>query len=429
MTVRIDRRRLLAGAAALTSLGTLGVRGAWAQDARIRLMWWGNTDRNERTAKAIELFTTAKPGVAVEGESAGWDDYWTRLATQTAGGNAPDVMQMDYRYIFEYARRGVLLPLDDAMAAGTLDLSGFSEDAVAGGKVDGKTYGISLGANSSTMMVNKAVFEEAGVALPERGITWDDFAARMAELTEKAGKRSFYGSADGGGVEPTFECWLRQRGKALYDAEGKLGFDAGDATEWFAMWQGMRDSGACVPADLQALDQLTIETSMLTLGHAAVAFNHTNQIVGFQAVNQAPIVMVPYPAGGPDSQPGQYRKPSMFFSAYANTGVPVEAAQFVNYFINDPAATEVLGVERGVPESAAVREALLNTLDELGKAQIEFIENLGELAGPLPPPPPAGAGEIQFALKRINEEVGFGTPPEAGAETLVSEATAILARG
>ena len=392
-------------------------------------MWWGNTNRNERTAKVIELFTAANPGVGLEGESAGWDDYWTRLATQTAGGNAPDVMQMDYRYIFEYARRGVLLPLDDAMAAGTLDLSGFSEDAIAGGKVDGKTYGISLGANSSTMMVSKAAFEEAGVALPERGMTWDDYAARAAELTEKAGKRGFYGSSDGGGVEPTFECWLRQRGKALYDAEGKLGFDAGDATEWFAMWQGMRDSGACVPADLQALDQLTIETSMVTLGHAAVAFNHTNQIVGFQAVNQSPLVMVPYPTAGADSKPGQYRKPSMFFSAYANTGVPVEAAKFVSYFINDPAATEVLGVERGVPESAAVREALSNTLDELGKAQIEFIENLGDLAGPLPPPPPAGAGEIQFALKRINEEVGFGTPPEAGAETLVSEATAILARG
>jgi multiple sugar transport system substrate-binding protein len=429
MTVRIDRRGLLAGAAALTSLGALGVSGAWAQDARIRLMWWGNTDRNERTARVIELFTTANPGIALEGESAGWDDYWTRLATQTAGGNAPDVMQMDYRYIFEYARRGVLHPLDEAIAAGDLDLSGFSEDAIAGGKVDGKTYGISLGANSSTMMVNKAAFEEAGVALPERGMTWEQYAERAAELTEKAGKRGFYGSADGGGVEPTFECWLRQRGKALYDAEGKLGFDAGDATEWFAMWQGMRDSGACVPADLQALDQLTIETSMVTLGHAAVAFNHTNQIVGFQAVNQSPLVMVPYPTGGADSKPGQYRKPSMFFSAYANTGVPVEAAKFVSYFINDPAATEVLGVERGVPESAAVREALSNTLDELGKAQIEFIENLGDLAGPLPPPPPAGAGEIQFALKRINEEVGFGTPPEAGAEALVSEATAILARG
>ena len=67
--------------------------------------------------------------------------------------------------------------------------------------------------------------------------------------------------------------------------------------------------------------------------------------------------------------------------------------------------------------------------DHARGAQIEYIEGLGDLAGPLPPPPPAGAGEIAFALKRLNEEVGFGTPPEAGAEALVSEATAILARG
>lgn len=44
-------------------------------------------------------------------------------------------------------------------------------------------------------------------------------------------------------------------------------------------------------------------------------------------------------------------------------------------------------------------------------------------------PPPAGAGEINFLLKRVNEEVGFGTPPEAGAEAFVAEAKSILARG
>ena len=67
MTVRIDRRSLLAGAAGLASLGLLGARAAWAQDARIRLMWWGNTNRNERTAKVIELFTAANPGVGRRG--------------------------------------------------------------------------------------------------------------------------------------------------------------------------------------------------------------------------------------------------------------------------------------------------------------------------------------------------------------------------
>ncbi|MBP7001548.1 extracellular solute-binding protein [Amaricoccus sp.] len=429
MTVRIDRRSLLAGAAGIAALGALGPRAARAQDARLRLMWWGSQNRNERTNTVIGLFTGANPGIAVEGESAGWDDYWTRLATQTAGGNAPDVMQMDYRYIFEYARRGVLAPLDEAVASGALDLSGFSEEAIAGGKVDGKIYGVSLGANSSAMIVNAQAFEEAGVAPPERGMTWDAFAVRAAELTEKAGKKGFHGSADGGGVEPTFEGWLRQRGKALYDADGKLAFDAGDAGEWFAMWQAMRDSGACVPADLQALDQLNIETSMVSLGHAAVAFAHSNQIVGYQGLSQAPLTMAPYPTGGEGSKPGQYRKPSMFFSAYANTKVPGEAAKFVSYFINDEAATDALGVERGVPESASVRERLAQTLDDLGKAQIEYVANLGDLAGPLPPPPPSGAGEIAFALKRVNEEVGFGTPPEAAGESFVAEATAILARG
>lgn len=429
MTLRINRRTLLAGGAGLASLGVLGARGAWAQDARIRLLWWGSQDRNERTARVIDLYNEANAGVTIEGESAGWDAYWPRLATQTAGGNAPDVMQMDYRYIFEYARRGVLLPLDD-FRPDALDLTGFSEEAVAGGQVDGQTYGVSLGANSSAMMVDTQAFEEAGIALPEKGMTWDEFATRCAELAEAAGRRSFYGTQDGGGLEPTLECWLRQRGKALYTEDGQLGFDAGDATEWFAYWQAMRDSGACVPADLQALDQLNIETGMVSLGHAAISFAHSNQIVGYQAINEAPLVMVPYPTGGSDSQPGQYRKPSMFFSASATSNVPEAAAAFISYFVNDPAATEVLGVERGVPEAESVREHLRETLDEASRQQIDYIEDLGELAGPLPPPPPSGAGEIQFALKRINEEIGFGsTTPEAGAEALVSEATSILERG
>ena len=74
----------------------------------------------------MELFAPKNPGIAVEGESAGWTDYWPRLATQAAGRNAPDVIQMDYRYIFEYARRGALLPLDDCVGSRRLDLSDFS---------------------------------------------------------------------------------------------------------------------------------------------------------------------------------------------------------------------------------------------------------------------------------------------------------------
>ena len=63
-------------------------------------------------------------------------------ATQIAGGNAPDVIQMDYRYIVEYAKRGAIAPLDEFVGK-ALDLDDFDEDQLEGGKVDGKLYGIS----------------------------------------------------------------------------------------------------------------------------------------------------------------------------------------------------------------------------------------------------------------------------------------------
>ena len=55
---------------------------------------------------------------------------------------------MDYRYIFEYARRGALLPLDHSSARRSTSTD-FSAAAIDSGKVDGKLYGVSLGRTRS----------------------------------------------------------------------------------------------------------------------------------------------------------------------------------------------------------------------------------------------------------------------------------------
>ena len=49
--------------------------------------------------------------------------------------------------------------------------------------------------------------------------------------------------ADGSANEPALDNWLRQRGKALYTADGKLGSDADDMIEWFQLWDDFRDAG------------------------------------------------------------------------------------------------------------------------------------------------------------------------------------------
>lgn len=430
MAFTLDRRRLLVGGAAVlsTSAFGLGASRALAQETRLRLMWWGSQPRADRTFAVSDLFMEQNSNIVVDGETVGWDDYWPRLATQVAGRNAPDVMQMDYRYIFEYARRGALAPLDDFLGD-TLDLSGFDQATIDGGSVDGSLYGVSLGANSSAMMINAAVFEELGIPLPDNSLTFAQLKEIGDEITANSGRSGYHGLADGSGVEPFFENFVRQRGKALYTEEGELAFDVEDAQAWFELWAEMRDSGACVPADIQALDQRQIETGMISLGHAAVSYAHSNQLVGYQAINEDPIVMRAYPRIEAGVGGGHYRKPSMFFSVSEQSQNKEAAAAYISFFVNNPDAAAVLDVERGVPESAPVRDVLAPQLDEGGRAAVEFIGELGDLAGPLPPPPPLGAGEVDVTLIRVSQEVAFGQhTPQSGAEAFVAEAQSILSR-
>ena len=66
----------------------------------------------------------------------------------------PTSIQMDYRYIVEYADARRHRSRSTTSSARRLKLDDFDQDQIEGGKVDGKLYGISLGANSVAMMVN-----------------------------------------------------------------------------------------------------------------------------------------------------------------------------------------------------------------------------------------------------------------------------------
>ncbi|MDB5560691.1 MAG: transporter ATP-binding protein [Hyphomicrobiales bacterium] len=427
MTIRIDRRQFLMGSTALVAAGALSP--ALAQQTRLRLIFWGGQARADRTYGVTDLYTKANPGAAFDGEFMAFQDYWPKLATQTAGGNSPDVIQMDYRYIVEYARRGAIAPLDDLVGK-SLKIDGFDKDQLEGGKVDGKLYGVSLGANSTALMVNKAAFEEAGVPLPDNKLSYEDLP-KLAEAFNKGNKRpgmKLWNDYSGG--EPGLENWLRQRGKALYTADGKVAFDAQDITDWFQMWADLRAAGVTVSPDDQALDATdAIENTMITLGKAAVTYANSNQLIAFQAVNKDPLTMTNYPRIKPGSGGGHYRKPSMFFSLGANSSQKEAGAKFISFFINDPSAGKVLGVERGIPCVKATRDAVAPSLDAQSQIALNFVSNLGDLLGKLPPSPPANAGEVSVALKTKSQEVAFGqqSPQDAGP-AFVKQATEILDR-
>jgi multiple sugar transport system substrate-binding protein len=423
------RRTVLKAGATVAAFGAFGAPGFAQSETRLRMFWWGSRERAERTDKTNRLYQDKNPGVTITGETLGWADYWPRLATQTAGRNAPDVIQMDYRYIYEYARRGALLPLDPFVGKG-LDLTDFSAAAIDSGKVDRKIYGVSLGLNSTAMMFDQGLIGSLGLKTPTHDMTWAQVGELALEITKAAKRPGFYGLFDGGRYEPALEVWLRQRGKALYTDDGKLGFDVSDIGEWLGFWHDLRKRGAIASAEVAALDMGELDTSLLTVGKTAMVLAHSNQLVGFQALVKSKLGMTMYPSGGPGAKVRAIPETLDAAQRLRAHAHPEAAVKLVDFYVANREAGMILGVERGVPASASVRKAVEPTLDELGNAMASYVAFVSDKVSDLPVPPPQGAGEIQTVLRRVNEQIGFGRLSVAdGAKQFIAEANAVLARG
>lgn len=418
----LTRRQFVSTAGAATAVLGLSPALSLAQTAaRLRCFWWGNPDRDRRTKALLDAYSK-KSGTQIAAESLGWGDYWTKLGTQTAGGNAPDLIQMDYRYLFEYARRETLLPLDKL-----LPLPDFSPQERDGGKVDGKLYGINLGSNSKAMVYDTGMLEKVGVKTMDMNWTWDDFARIAADIS-KINPGKYWGASDNSRWEQGFEQWLNQRGKMLYTADGKAAFTRDDVAAWFDLWDKLRKAGAVPPADVGATNNGKVEEYEITRGLAAMSFVNSNQIVAFQGLNKNKLAISVFPRAKTGSS-GHYIKPSQMMSISSRCKAPEEAARIIQYMVNDPEGVKILGIERGVPCSVAARAVLAPELDALGKMQVDFVAALSKVAVALPPPPPKGAGEVENLLRRVADSVAFGrTSIKDAAQQFHSEVEGILAR-
>ena len=427
MAAAIDRRTFLASGVSAAALAAMG-GGARAADTAMRVAWWGGKDRAERTEKALGIYSGGHAGTTFSTEYLGWGDYWARLTTETSGGNSPDVVQMSITYLADYASRGVLLDMLP-LTPSPLAIAGFQSDLVDNGKVDGKLYAIPCGVNVGAIVIDKALYDEAGVAPPGHDTTWEQFAVIMTDFAKKSKRDGVFGTPDSSGNGPLLETWIRQRGKKMYEADGSLGYDATDAADWFEMWAEMRASGGAATAEVQALDHGDIDNNLLAQNRATLAFENSNQYVGMQALKTDPLILAPYPKLGADGKGGLYMKPTMFWSISAQSKNPEAAAEIVNFLISDPQAVATLGVERGIPASAEVRDALKPNLDAGDKIVLDYIDSLGDLVGELAIPAPPGGGEVDDALLNYSQQIAFGAmSPKDGGAAYIDAVHDILAR-
>ncbi|NIK76611.1 multiple sugar transport system substrate-binding protein [Paenibacillus castaneae] len=393
---------------------------AEAKPVTLRIAWWGGQPRHDYTMKVIEMYKEKNPNVTIEMEYANYDDYWKKLAPQAAANELPDIIQIDTQNYSQYAGRNQLADLTPYLN-NQIDVSDIAQNAIDGGKMGDKLYGINLGVNALGLNYDPALLKKAGIdSIPENW-TWDDYVA-MAAKAKAAGL--FFDS--GMRAEVFFGYYLRTHDKTLFNAEGTgLGYEDDQLfTDFFGMLSKLVIDGAVPSPDVLAQIK-GAEDSHLVLNQGIGVWQWSNQYVGLQQVANRPLALAPMV--GPNMTKGLFLKPSMFFSVSEHSKVKEEAAKFISFFVNDIEANKLILGDRGVPVSSKVKEALKEVSTEAQVQVYDYVAWAETNSSPMDPPDPIGSAEVFKSLTSLAEQMNYNKiKPEDAAKKFRDEATSIL---
>lgn len=408
-----------------------GAPEATASSAKteLRLAWWGNPTRDERTLKVIDLYQQKFPNVVIDPETVGWGGYWDRVNTQVAAGNLPDVMQHDYAYMLQWVSRNQLTDLTPLIQKKTIDLTGVDDSYISGGRVAGKVYGVSLGTNAICFVYDPAVLAKAGIPEPRADWTWADFERISIEVFRKTGVQTtplFTTDPKVG-----FDNWIRQTGRPFYSPDGKtLGFtDPTELRAYFDVQLRLKAAGALVSPESAFINK-TPQEGEFAMGVSWVTYLWSNQVVAEAAAAKRPIKIALPPRIAGSRRPGTFLKPSMFFAIPATSKNVDAAAKFVNFFLTDIEANKILLGERGVPIIPSVREAVKASVNPVMGQVFDYISLVGNgNSSPIDPPDPAASGEVLKFFRDTTQAVLLGAMSSSeGADRIIRQSNAILAK-
>ncbi len=392
----------------------------------ISIFWWGADGRAQITQKALDLYQSKHPDVVFKPTWQGNQGYFEKLATQAAGGDAPDIFQIDDNFLGEYSARGIAMDLTPLVSSNKIDLSKFPESLAKYGQIDGKQFGIATGENTPGMVYDKTLLQQLKLPEPKTGMSWDeliDWAAQVTAAAQQAGMKDVYGTMDPSADYKAFWMWLRQQGKQLYNGT-QLGFTEADVQKWFELWQGAAAKKATPTADLiHAANGGDATKQLVVTKNAATSFMWSNQMPDLSKNTDHELGVVAYP-GDPSAQ---WARAALYWSAFKGTKHPDVVADVINFFVNDPEAAKILGTDRGLPSNMDLRKAIEADLSPQMKVTVAFENEMTPKFGQAPPPPIKGHSGVRAALVKAAETVSYkrASPAEAAA-AFVADAKAAI---
>jgi multiple sugar transport system substrate-binding protein len=366
----------LVGAVVLTA-GLVGSLAACSSSsssnpAKGTYTFWDPYPQFDQSAAWTKLVEKCGTEAGVTVKRTGYDTTALVNKALLAGqqNSSPDVLLVDNPVVSTLAAAGILTSTSDT----GLGTASIDKNIIAAGQIDGKTYGVPIGANTLALYYNKDVLKAAGVDVAT--ITnWATLTDALAKV-KAAGKKgiTFSGiNTEEGSFQ--FLPWFWGSGADLT----KL--DSPQAVSALTLWTDWLKKGYAPNSVIQNT-QTTSWQEFLT-GDYAFSENGTWQLTGVKAskINYG-ILNIPSEAGGAAPVPtggefltlpaqkdkARYKVSAKIVSCLTNTANSVSTDNTLSYIAPTTAAQTQQTADNAslIPWVSAVHAAKGRTSDNLG---------------------------------------------------------------
>lgn len=339
-----------------------GAKEEASADGKVELVfsWWGGDSRHEATEKAIAAFMEKYPNISVTPEYGAWSGWEEKQSLNILGGNAADVMQINWNWIESYSGNGTnFANLEDY--SDVLDLTQFPQASLDLCKADGKLMAVPVALTGRLFYWNKTTFDEVGCAIPT-----DTDSLLAAGAAFKAYDEDMYPLALGEYDRMIFLVYyLEEKYNKPWVADGQLQYTAEEIAEGMDFIcqleaEHVIPTNATLQGDMA--DSLDKNAKWIDGKYAGIYEWDSSASKFEKAIAESTnkpgqeFVIGEFLDLGPNQ--GGFTKISMGLAVSATSAHPKEAAMLINFLLNEDEGVEISATERGIPCSAAAVKIL-----------------------------------------------------------------------
>jgi ABC-type glycerol-3-phosphate transport system substrate-binding protein len=251
----------------------------------IEFLYWASASGEENAfADLIEKFEAENPTIKVKASlvpppSSG--EYYSKLQTRFAAGDAPDIFRTQYQKFGEFSSKGALLDVSDVFET---DKDQYNKSLMTAVSYDGKIYGLPHHTDTIAVFYNKTYLDELGIKAPDKledAWTWDEFFEIGKKIKEKGLSKN--GIAVAWSATSAYRSipFFSQHGASLLTADLKNGnIDTKEGIETFSFLKKMYKETMSPGNSLKSSDDYNM---LFTSGNVGMLINGNWMIPKFES--------------------------------------------------------------------------------------------------------------------------------------------------